>query len=103
LIAASRGTIASSLHARVVAVAYGLPRVSMKSPQQGARPDKVAAFAETWEPPPLRRCVALGEIELAALQALDLSPGLLGEHAAWLCEAYSRSLAQWRDGMSGDA
>ncbi len=103
LIAASRGVIASSLHARVVAVAYGLPRVSIKSPQLGDRPDKVGAFAETWEPPPLCRCVEVGEIESAALQALDLSPGVLGEHTAWLCETYSRSLAQWRDGLCGDA
>jgi hypothetical protein len=102
LIAASRGVIASSLHARVVAVAYGLPRVSLKSPQLGERPDKVGAFAATWEPPQLRRCVELNEIEPAALQALDLSPDLLLEHAAWLCATYTSSLAQWRDGLSGD-
>ena len=100
LIAASRGVIASSLHARLAAVAYGLPRVSMKSPQQGARPDKVAAFAETWELQPLRRCVELDEIEAAALQALDASPGALQEHAACLCASYTSSLAQWRDGLS---
>ena len=103
LIATSRAVIASSLHARVVAVAYGLPRVSIKAPQWGARPDKVGAFAETWEPPPLRRCVSLGEIESTALQALDLPRGALEQHAAWLCEAYTGSLAQWRDGLSADA
>jgi len=101
LIAASRGVIASSLHARVVAVAYGLPRVSLKSPQLGERPEKVGAFAATWEPPQLRRCVEVNEIEPAALQALDLSPDLLLEHAAWLCATYTSSLAQWRDGLSG--
>ena len=101
LIAASRGGIASSLHARLVAMAYGLPRVSIRSPQQGARPDKVGAFAATWEPPQLRRCVEVNEIEAAVLQALDLSPDLLLEHAAWLCATCTSSLAQWRDGLSG--
>jgi hypothetical protein len=102
LIAASREVIASSLHARVVAVAYGLPRVSIRSPQQGARPDKVAAFAETWEPQLLQHCVELDELGPAALQALDISPGALQEHAASLCASFTRSLAQWRDGVSAD-
>lgn len=103
LIASSRGVIASSLHARVAAVAYGLPRVSIRSPQQGARLDKVAAFAETWEPPLLQHCAELDELGPAALQALDFSPAALQDHAACLCASYTRSLAQWRDGLSGDA
>jgi hypothetical protein len=102
LIAASRGVIASSLHARVVAMAYGLPRVSLKSPQQGDRPNKVGAFAETWEPSSLPRCVALGETEHAVRQALEFPSNLLHAHAAWLCDTYRASLAQWRDGLSRD-
>jgi len=44
LIAASRGVVSRSLHGRIVALAYGLPRVSLVSPQQGQRPDKLTAL-----------------------------------------------------------
>lgn len=62
LIAASRGVACSSLHGRMVALAFGLPRVSLIAPQQGRRPDKRAAFAETWEPRALPRTVAVDQI-----------------------------------------
>lgn len=95
LIAASRGVVGSSLHARIVALAYGLPRVSLLPPQQGARPDKRTAFAETWEPHALPRSVAAGQIEAAVMQALAVPPRVLRENAAALCEAYLLSQAQW--------
>jgi len=95
LIAASRGVVGSSLHGRIVALAYGLPRVSLMPPQQGERPDKRAAFAETWEPYAVPRCVAVNQVEPALTQALDLPMGVLLENAADLREQYLRSQAQW--------
>ncbi|MBI1285097.1 MAG: polysaccharide pyruvyl transferase family protein [Thiobacillus sp.] len=95
LIAASRGVACSSLHARIVALAYGLPRVSLMPPQQGERPDKRAAFAETWEPHAVPRCVAVNQVESAVLQALDLPAAMLLENAADLSAQYLRSQAQW--------
>jgi hypothetical protein len=95
LIAASRGTVGSSLHSRIVALAYGLPRVSLMPPQQGQRPDKRAAFAETWEPDAVPRSVAADQIEPALLQALAVPADVLRENAASLCACYLQSQAQW--------
>ena len=95
LIAASRGVVASSLHGRLVALAYGLPRASLALPQQGARPAKVAAFAETWEPAALPRSVAVGEVEPAVMQALAVPAAVLRDNAADLRARYLQSQAQW--------
>lgn len=95
LIAASRGTVASSLHARLVALAYGLPRVSLALPQQGGRPGKVAAWAETWEPAAVPRSVALDWIESATMQALAIPADVLQDGAAQLRARYRESQAQW--------
>ena len=88
LIAASRGVVGSSLHGRIVALAYGLPRVSLMPPQQGGRPDKRTAFAETWEPDAVPRGVALDRIEAAVLQALAVP----AERAARECGQPARAL-----------
>ncbi len=95
LIAASRGVVASSLHARIVALAYGLPRVSLTPPQQREGPGKVAAFAETWEPDALPRSVAVGEVAPAVAQALAVPAAVLHDNAAQLPAAYLESQAHW--------
>jgi len=95
LIAASRGVVSSSLHGRIIALAYGLPRVSLMPPQQGRRPDKRTAFAETWEPDEVPRCVAVGEVEPALMQALKVPADLLRENAASLRVRYLACQAQW--------
>ena len=95
LIAASRGVVSSSLHGRMVALAYGLPRVSLAPPQQGSRPDKRTAFAETWEPDALPRSVAIDCIEPVLMQALALPADLLRDNASALCTRYLQSQAQW--------
>ena len=95
LIAASRGTVGSSLHGRIVALAYGLPRVSLMPPQQGRRPDKRAAFAETWEPDAVPRSVGVNQLESALMQALVVPADVLRENAASLRARYLQSQAQW--------
>jgi hypothetical protein len=95
LIAASCGTVGSSLHGRIVALAHGLPRVSLIPPQQGARAVKTAAFAEAWEPDALPRSVTVDGIERAVLRALAVPEKLLHDNAAHLCEGYRQSQAQW--------
>lgn len=95
LIAVSRGVVGSSLHGRIVALAYGLPRVSLRPPQQGSRPDKAAAFAETWEPQQVPRSVAVSQIEVAVGQALALPPRVLQDNAVDLCAQYLYSQSQW--------
>jgi len=95
LIAASRGTVGSSLHSRIVALAYGLPRVSLMPRQQGQRPDKRAAFAETWEPDAVPRSVGVGQVESALMQALAVPTDVLQDTAAQLRQHYRASLAEW--------
>jgi hypothetical protein len=95
LIAASRGVVGSSLHGRIVALAHGLPRVSLIPPQQGRRPDKRAAFAETWEPAAMPRSVAVDQVERAVLRALAVPADMLHENAASLRARYLDGQAQW--------
>jgi hypothetical protein len=95
LIAASRGVVGSSLHGRIVALACGLPRVSLMPPQQGGRPDKLTAFAETWEPDVLPRSVAVDRIEPAVMQALAVPGSELQSNAVSLRAHYLQSQAQW--------
>jgi hypothetical protein len=100
LIAASRGVVGSSLHGRIVALAYGLPRVSLMLPQQGGRPGKTSAFAETWEPDAVPRSVTLDRIEPAVLQALAVPADVLQDNAAQLRACYLASQSQWADLLS---
>ena len=100
LIAASRGVVSNSLHGRIVALACGLPRVSLIPPQQGARPVKTAAFAETWEPDSIPRSVTVGQIEPALRQALAVPASVLRENAAQLRAHYRHSLSQWAGRLS---
>ena len=95
LIAASRGVACSSLHGRIVALAYGLPRVSLVPPQQSKRPDKRAAFAETWEPDAVPRSVEISQIEPAILKALAVPASVLRENAGSVCRQYLHSQMQW--------
>ncbi|MBW8457368.1 MAG: polysaccharide pyruvyl transferase family protein [Thiobacillus sp.] len=95
LIAASRGTVCSSLHARIVALAHGLPRVSLMPPQHRPLPDKRTAFAETWEPDVVPRSVAVDQLEPALLQAMAVPADLLRDNAENLRTRYLHSQAQW--------
>jgi hypothetical protein len=101
LIATSRGVVGSSLHSRIVAVAYALPRVSLMPPPQGPRPDKRAAFAETWEPQAVPRSVTLDQIEPAVMQALAVPTSVLRENADRLRARYRESQAQWAGLLTG--
>jgi hypothetical protein len=48
LIAASRGVLASSLHAQIVAAALGRPSTQLRSPAAPPGPTKHEAYAQTW-------------------------------------------------------
>jgi hypothetical protein len=48
LIAASRGVLASSLHAQIVAAAFGRPSTHLRSPAAPPGPTKHEAYAQTW-------------------------------------------------------
>ena len=95
LIAHSRAYCGSSLHGRIVAMAFALPRVNLRLPVPagGPRgPSKQAAFAATWDDPRLPAEVALRDIAAALDTALAPDPATL--------EPLARSLAQrYREGF----
>lgn len=90
----ARAVVASSLHARILAMAWGLPRVTLAADARGAR--KPAAFVATWEHPRLPGVVHPQEALPAVLAALAADRGLLAEHTAHLRAHYH---AVW-DGIS---
>jgi hypothetical protein len=51
LIAGARCYLGSSLHGRIVAMAYALPRLNLGLPGQEGAPSKQSAYAATWEMP----------------------------------------------------
>ncbi|MCK0511374.1 polysaccharide pyruvyl transferase family protein [Aromatoleum buckelii] len=90
LIAASRGYCGSSLHGRIVAMAFALPRVNLLHPSAGERPGKQAAFAATWEPPEVRATVALEDLADGIGDALNAEPQQLRQIARELVERYRK-------------
>jgi hypothetical protein len=87
LIAGSRGVCASSLHARVVALACGLPRVSVRPPGEAAQGRKLAAWTDTWDAdagsPVAVRGVAAALRRAMAMPAAGLRRAAADATAAW--------------------
>lgn len=88
LIAHSRGYCGSSLHGRIAAMAYALPRVNLGPPASADRPSKQAAFAATWEEPEVPDTVGVGAMAAGIRQALALDPGQLQRTARRLVARY---------------
>lgn len=85
LIATSRAYCGSSLHGRIVAMAFGVPRVGLCTEAGRGRACKQGAFAATWEPPGLMPdVVAPSGIGEALRQALAADPRQLRQAAATL-------------------
>lgn len=62
----------SSLHGRIVAMAYGLPRVNLQHPSQAGKMTKQTAYAQTWEIDGMPGCVGSGEAGSALQQAMAM-------------------------------
>jgi hypothetical protein len=88
VIAHSRGFAGSSLHGRIVAMAFALPRLNFLRPGQAPDRSKQAAFAATWEPPDAPRTVAVGELADGIGRALAFEPSRLEQTARELAAAY---------------
>lgn len=63
LIAGSRAYCGSSLHGRIVAMAFALPRVNLCHPAQAGKDTKQSAFALTWDLPDMP---AMVDVDAAA-------------------------------------
>jgi len=93
LIAGSRVYCGSSLHGRIVAGAYGLPRVNLAA-RNGNGLSKHAAYAQTWEPA-LPGQVELSQLAAAVEAALRADRHLLRSHAEQMERRYRTSSAGW--------
>ncbi|CAN0625583.1 Polysaccharide pyruvyl transferase [Burkholderia multivorans] len=88
LIAHSRVYCGSSLHGRIVAMAFALPRVNVSHPAHPMQPTKQAAFAQTWEPPDMPAAVGVQDIADAVDRALAADRAVLARAARELADRY---------------
>jgi len=88
LIAASRGYCGSSLHGRIVAMAFGLPRVNL-----GGSGGKQQAYSATWDLPEMPAAVGPDDLAAAMREALASDPARLRAWAA-------RLVAAWQEGFA---
>ena len=103
LIAGSRACVASSLHARIVATAFGLPRLSLVPPDGSGQSRKLAAYLDAWERPGLPTCVEPAGLAEALLRALAADADALQRQAQSLSATCRAGLARLSraEGFSG--
>lgn len=88
LIAGSRAYLGSSLHGRIVAMAFALPRVNLLHAVQVSRLAKQAAFAAAWEDEGMQGCTGVDGIARAVRDALQTEPQRLRRSASELPALY---------------
>ncbi|WP_250455253.1 polysaccharide pyruvyl transferase family protein [Caballeronia sp. ATUFL_M2_KS44] len=93
LIAHSAGFAGSSLHGRIVAMAYALPRVNIVHSDDTARIGKQAAYAQTWEIEDMPRTVRIDDLAAAMHDALDANLDALVHRARELAGMYRKAVA----------
>ncbi len=96
LIAYSRGYCGSSLHGRIVAMAYALPRINLRPPISMQQAAKQAAFAATWEDANVPTTVDVQHLAAAMQQALALPSSALQDTAERLAAQYRRGFEAMR-------
>jgi len=96
LIVGSRGFLGSSLHGRILATAFGLPRVSLRHPDLPARPTKQDAWAATWDTALPAGALPLADAAAAMDDALCADPARLRADAARLEDACRAAFADMR-------
>jgi hypothetical protein len=88
LIAGSRVYCGSSLHGRIVAMAYALPRVNIRHPVHCPALTKPAAYAQTWEPPGAAGAARVEDVADAVGRELAADRALRRETAHALARLY---------------
>ncbi|MEM5331441.1 polysaccharide pyruvyl transferase family protein [Paraburkholderia sp. JHI2823] len=88
LIAGSRAYCGSSLHGRIVAMAYALPRVNISHPDHFGSSRKLAAYAATWEAAGLAGTVPLDGLAHAVDRAMAADFETLRNTALELARRY---------------
>lgn len=88
LIAGCQAYCGSSLHGRIVATAYALPRINVRHPTPLDGPSKQTAFAGTWERIDLPGEVGVADIVRGVNDALHVEPDRLRHIAQSLTNTY---------------
>ncbi|PWB53415.1 MAG: chromosome condensation regulator RCC1, partial [Nitrosomonadales bacterium] len=88
LIARSRAYCGSSLHGRIAAMAFALPRVNLRHPAEASPLTKQAAYASTWEMPGMPITVEVAGIGQGILQAMAADAATLRHKARELAARY---------------
>ena len=99
---ASRGFAGTSLHGRIVAAAFALPRVSFVPPYvaTGGKPSKQDAYVATWEMVEQPGVVPLDDLAAGLAQALRADPLQLAAHSVRLARLCREGSAQWIAGLN---
>ncbi len=95
LIAGAKAYCGSSLHGRIVAIAFAVPRVGLALPGTAGTIGKQAAFAATWDDT-MPAAVEIGALAGQIGHAIAADRRALGESAARLAERYEREFAAVR-------
>ncbi|MCC8395247.1 polysaccharide pyruvyl transferase family protein [Paraburkholderia sp. MMS20-SJTR3] len=99
VIASARAYAGSSLHGRIVAMAFGLPRVNLVHPAHARDTTKQCAFAASWEPAGVPGSVGIDALAEAIFVALASEPAMLARTASRLVACYRREFAPMREVM----
>ncbi|MEN6586864.1 MAG: polysaccharide pyruvyl transferase family protein [Sulfuricella sp.] len=96
LIAHARAYCGSSLHGRIVATAFALPRVSLLHPEQEGTASKQAAYVQTWESADAPQVVGVAGIERGIVEALGQDKPSLAATAKRLSRLYREGFEELR-------
>lgn len=100
LIAKSRVYCGSSLHGRIVAMAFALPRVNLQRASARESTTKQTAYAATWEPEEIApAAVGINEMADGIGHALTAPASLLRDTAADLARRYREGFEPVRLGL----
>lgn len=90
LIANSRCFAGSSLHGRIVAMAFALPRVNLRHPGRVSALTKQASYAATWDDADMPGAEEVGEFSRSIVDALGTDKARRERRAGQLAELYRR-------------
>lgn len=97
LIAGSRGYCGSSLHGRIVAMAFGLPGVNILHPGQAENgaATKQGAFAQAWDIDGMPGIVRVDGMAESIGQSIAVDADILKRTANYLCTVYRQRFVAW--------
>lgn len=90
LIAHSRAYCGSSLHGRIIAMAFALPRINLRHPAEARQETKHSAYAATWEVPGMPISVEVPRIHRGMREAMAADPAALRQEARALASLYRK-------------